>query len=78
MDKELERWYEDQFDLFATAGWKAFVEKANEMFEVYNEAENIVDEKQLFKHRGILEILRWIDNWEAQVLRTHKDLTEQE
>lgn len=77
MDKETEKWYEDQFELFNTAGWKAFVEKVEEMFEVYNDVTSVEDEKHLYQRQGILDILRWISNWEDTCARTFKELTDE-
>lgn len=78
MDKELEVWYENQFELFSTRGWKDFVEKSNEMFEVYNDLESVEDASHLERRKGILEILRWIDGWEGTVNNTYKQLVDDE
>ena len=77
MDKELEAWYENQFELFSTQGWKDFVDKSNEMFEIYNDLESVEDVSHFERRKGILEILRWIDNWEESVNNTYKQLVDE-
>jgi hypothetical protein len=75
MELSDQKWYEDQFDLFATQGWKDFVRQAEDIFESMNEVEGISTPEQLYRAKGVLENLRWITSWEESVLRTYKELT---
>ena len=75
MDKETEKWYEDQFDLFASPGWKELIVKVDEMYEVYNDASNIQNQERLYKVQGMLEILKWVSTWEDVVNRTYRELS---
>ena len=73
MDKELEKYYENQFDLFSKQGWKGFVNKAEELFDHYNDLESTSEELVKFR-KGQLDILRWITSWENSVEETYENL----
>ena len=77
MDRELQKWYEGQFELFGTQGWKDFVEKAAEMFDAYDSVEAVQNAEQLHRIKGILEILRWITSWQEAVENNHKVLSDE-
>lgn len=74
MDKETEDWYDNQFEMFSTKGWKDFINKADEIYESYNDVSNIRDTDHLKKVQGILENLRWLCTWEQTVNDTYKVL----
>lgn len=78
MDRETQDWYENQFSMLGTQGWKDFVAKCDEMFEVYNDASTIADEKELLKRKGILELLRWVSSWETLVNETFENLANEQ
>ena len=68
MDKELQKYYEDRFEMFTTKGWKDLlvdIEKIKSSIKV----EDIPDERTLFARRGELRIMNW--------LLTLKDVSEQ-
>jgi hypothetical protein len=68
MDKELQQYYEDRFEMFTTKGWKDLlvdIEKIKSSIKV----EDIPDERTLFARRGELRIMNW--------LLTLKDVSEQ-
>lgn len=45
MAPELQRYYEDRFDLFSTPGWIDLMDDANKMFDALNNVSTIADEK---------------------------------
>ena len=71
MTKEDEKYYEDYFDLFVTAGWKQFIgeitlSKSQFTFDVVN------DERELNLAKGQLLILNNITNFE-RTMRNNYD-----
>ena len=73
MDKELQQYYEDRFEMFTTKGWKDLlvdIEKIKSSIKV----EDIPDEKTLFARRGELRILNWILTLKDVSEQTYKDL----
>ena len=72
MDRELEKYFEEQFNLYSTQGWKDFIEKAQDMYDSYNEVTSIDTAEELFSTKGKLEILEWILGWQRLVEATYK------
>ena len=73
MDKELQQYYEDRFEMFTTKGWKDLIvdiEKIKSSIKV----EDIPDEKTLFARRGELRIMNWILTLKDVSEQTYKDL----
>lgn len=76
LSKELQDWYNNQFDLFGTEGFKAITEQAGRMAEQYDTLSNLKTQEDLFFRQGQLDILRWFLNWESSVNTTFKDLND--
>lgn len=74
MDKELEQWYEDQFTMFSTTGWKSLMEQVKEMVTTYNDLRRIPDQDKFQFTKGQLDILDWLSGWAEKVETSYKDL----
>ena len=74
MDKKLQEYYENQFELFAHPGWKEVINKVDELFDHYNDIEHCTDENNLQYRKGQLDILRWLSTWENSVKETYDGL----
>jgi len=73
MDKELQKYYEDRFEMFTTKGWKDLIvdiEKIKSSIKV----EDIPDERTLFARRGELRIMNWLLTLKDVSEQTYKDL----
>ena len=60
IDKELQTYYENRFELFSTAGWQDLMEDAQKLFDSLNQVLPIQTEADLHLKRGQLDILNWI------------------
>ena len=60
IDKELQTYYENRFELFSTAGWQDLMEDAQKLFDSLNQVLPIQTESDLHLKRGQLDILNWI------------------
>jgi hypothetical protein len=60
IDKELQKYYEDRFNLFSTPGWQDLMDDAQKMFDALNQVLPIQNEAELHLKRGQLDILNWI------------------
>ncbi len=76
MERELQQYYENQFELFSLPGWKDFVGQVQDMYDTYNEVTTIGSAEQLFFIKGQLDILQWLLKWEQSVLETYKTIQE--
>ena len=74
MTPELQRYYEDRFDLFSMPGWIELIEDANKMFEALNNVSTITDEKSLQFKKGELSILLWLKNLRQVSSDAYEDL----
>ena len=76
MDLELQRYYEDRFDLFSTPGWIDLMDDAVKMFEALNNVSTIADEKSLQFRKGEISILTWLITLKEVSERAYEDLNE--
>jgi|TARA_R110002126_G_scaffold47255_1_gene132401 hypothetical protein len=76
MAPELQRYYEDRFDLFSTPGWIDLMDDANKMFDALNNVSTIADEKSLQFRKGEISILTWLITLKEVSERAYEDLNE--
>lgn len=76
MDRELEKYYEEQFHMFSTEGWKEFMLQVQGMYDAYNEVTVIDTAEELFNTKGKLDILLWLLKWSDMVESQYKQLKE--
>ncbi len=76
MAPELQKYYEDRFDLFSMPGWIELIEDANKMFEALNNVSTISDEKSLQFRKGEISILTWLITLKEVSERAYEDLNE--
>lgn len=74
LDKKLQTYYENQFSMMATEGWKEFVEDAEEMFKALNNVLPIQNETELQLKRGQLDILNWVISRKAVTEQSYEQL----
>jgi len=60
MTPELQKYYEDRFDLMLTQGWVDLIDDVSKMKEVYDNLLNINSLEDLHMRKGQLDILNWI------------------
>lgn len=73
MDQELQRQYDNYFEMFATEGWKQFVEDLEDISDNFR-IEDIKDDVDLANIQGQLKVLKQILYFEDSIRRTHDDL----
>jgi hypothetical protein len=76
MAPELQRYYEDRFDLFSMPGWIDLMDDANKMFDSLNNVSTIADEKSLQFRKGEISILTWLITLKEISERAYEDLNE--
>jgi hypothetical protein len=62
MDKELQRYYEETFDMMTTEGWKYLIEDLKELEKNLVNVRTVKDEQSLNYRLGQLDILDLILN----------------
>lgn len=76
MDQELQKYYEDRFDLFSRPGWVDIIEDVDNMLAALNNVSTIADEKSLQFRKGEISILTWLVTLKEISERAYEDLNE--
>lgn len=76
MDRELQRYYEDRFDLMSKPGWKDLLEDIEKMIEAYDRIDSVSDLESLYFAKGQLDILRWIKTLKQTSEEAFKELSD--
>jgi hypothetical protein len=73
---ELQKYYEDRFDLFSRPGWADLMEDVDTMLIPLNNVATIADEKSLQFRKGEISILIWLQTLRGVSERAYEDLNE--
>lgn len=73
MDNETEKWYEDQFLMFTTEGWKALLAFAKDRVEALSEIRTCTT-GNLDYRKGALSTLDWLLTWETVCRSNYEDI----
>lgn len=76
MSPELQRYYEDRFDLFVHPGWIDLMEDIDNMLNAMNNISTIPDEKSLQFRKGEVSILTWLKTLKKVSEDAYEDLNE--
>ena len=74
MTPELQKYYEDRFDLMSRDGWKDLMEDIDNMINSLNNISTIPDEKSLQFKKGELSILVWLKTLRDVSQRAYEEL----
>jgi hypothetical protein len=76
VNPELQKYYEDRFDLFSRQGWADLMEDVDNMLIQLNNVSTIVDEKRLQFRKGEISILIWLQTLKSVSEKAYEDLNE--
>jgi hypothetical protein len=76
VNPELQKYYEDRFDLFSRQGWADLMEDVDNMLIPLNNVATIADEKSLQFRKGEISILIWLKTLKGVSERAYEDLNE--
>ena len=76
MNQELQRYYENRFEMMGGQGWKDLIEDIDKMIESLNNISTIPDEKSLQFKKGELSILTWLKTLKEVSNRAYEELNE--
>ena len=72
MDQDTQKYYETYFELFASNGWKQFIEETKEIHDGYK-IEHIKDDKDLSRIKGERAMLFRVLRFESAI-KSHYNL----
>jgi hypothetical protein len=76
MSPDLQKYYEDRFDLFSKQGWIDLMQDVDKMLESMNNVSTISDEKSLQFRKGEISMLVWLQTLKWVSERAYEDLNE--
>ena len=76
MNPELQKYYEDRFDLFSRQGWVDLMEDVDNMLIPLNNVSTIADEKSLQFRKGEISILIWLKTLKGVSEQAYEELNE--
>lgn len=76
MNPELQKYYEDRFDMCSQPGWIDLIQDIDAMLESINNVSTIADEKGLQFRKGELSILIWLKTLAKVSEQAYEDLNE--
>jgi len=76
MTPELQKYYEDRFDMMSMEGWKDLTIDIDSMIESLNNISVIPDEKTLQFRKGELSILTWLKTLKEVSEKAYEELNE--
>jgi hypothetical protein len=78
VDRELQRYYEDRFDMMSKRGWNDLLEDIEGMVKAYDQVESLKTIEDLYYTKGQLDILRWILTLKQTSDEAFKELSNEE
>ena len=77
MSPEVEKYYENYFDLFITEGWKQLIEEITQILDGHD-IDSIKDEKELALLQGERSSLKRIASFETNIRNSYDYILESE
>lgn len=78
MDKDTQDYFDRYFDLFASQGWKQFIEDMEDNRTLMSDLLTIKDANDLYYRKGQLEVLNRIVNFQLAIENAYKEVTDEE
>ena len=78
MDKETQDYFDRYFDLFASHGWKQFIEDMEDNRTLMSDLLTIKDANDLYYRKGQLEVLNRIVNFQLAIENAYEEVTNEE
>lgn len=77
MNPELEKYYEEQFNMMSSKGWKDLLEDFNKLKTNINDITLTTDTQDLYFRKGQLDILDLVLNRKAMCEKVYEDLADE-
>jgi len=78
VDKDTQQYFDRYFDLFASEGWKQFIEDMEGNRELMSDLMTVKDANDLFYRKGQVDILNRIVNFQDSIENAHKVVANEE
>lgn len=75
MTNELQKYYEDRFDMMSKKSWKDLIEDATNIYNEYIKVTSVSPTNSLDYRRGQIDILHWLISLEDVSKQTYEELS---
>lgn len=78
MDKDTQQYFDRYFDMFASEGWKQFIEDMEGNRDLMSDLMTVKDANDLFYRKGQVDVLNRIVNFQDSIENAHKVVANEE
>jgi hypothetical protein len=78
VDKDTQQYFDRYFDMFASEGWKQFIEDMEGNRDLMSDLMTVKDANDLFYRKGQVDVLNRIVNFQDSIENAHKVLANEE
>jgi hypothetical protein len=78
VDKDTQQYFDRYFDMFASEGWKQFIEDMEGNRDLMSDLMTVKDANDLFYRKGQVDVLNRIVNFQDSIENAHKVVTDEE
>lgn len=78
MDRELQDYYEDRFEMMGSKGWTDLIDDVQALHDSYDKVNSIASPDDFYFRKGQLDILQWILSLKAVSEQTYEELKNEE
>jgi hypothetical protein len=78
VDKDTQQYFDRYFDMFASEGWKQFIEDMEGNRELMSDLMTVKDANDLFYRKGQVDVLNRIVNFQDSIENAHKVVANEE
>jgi hypothetical protein len=78
VDRELQNYYEDRFEMMGSKGWTDLIEDVQKIYDSYNNVSSIGSPDDFYFRKGQLDVLQWILGLKAVSEQTYEELKNEE
>ena len=78
MDKDTQQYFDKYFDMFASEGWKQFIEDMEGNRDLMSDLMTVKDANDLFYRKGQVDVLNRIVNFQDSIENAHKVVANEE
>jgi hypothetical protein len=78
MDKELQKFYEEAFNMMSTQGWKDLMEDILRVKDSYDKLSSVTETHNLDFRRGQMDILNWLYGLKGSYEKAWEDIQAEE
>ena len=78
MTPELDKYYQDRFEMLSTKGWNDLIDDVREMFNATNTLNGIDNESMLHYRKGEVSIMQWLLSLKEVSEESYKGLLDED